>query len=55
MGGTDTRLWRYHGVPAYVYGVSPETMAAADGNVLIEDYLHVLRTHVLAGARYLTA
>jgi hypothetical protein len=28
-------------------------MAAADENVLVEDYLHILRTHVLAAARYL--
>ncbi len=53
LGATDTRLWRYAGVPAYVYGASPETMAAADENVLIEDYLHILKTHVLAAARYL--
>jgi succinyl-diaminopimelate desuccinylase len=53
LGATDTRLWRYNGVPAYVYGASPETMAAADENVLIEDYLHILKTHVLAAVRYL--
>lgn len=55
LGATDTRLWRYHGVPAYVYGASPETMAAADENVLVEDFLHILRTHVLAAVRYLNA
>ena len=53
LGATDTRLWRYNGVPAYVYGASPETMAAADENIRVEDYLHILRTHVLAAARYL--
>src|SRR5215475_11783928 len=53
LGATDTRLWRYNGVPAYVYGASPETLAAADENVLVEDYLHILRTHVLAAVRYL--
>jgi len=53
LGATDTRLWRYAGVPAYVYGASPETMAAADENVVIADYLHILKTHVLAAARYL--
>jgi len=53
LGATDTRLWRYNGVPAYVYGASPEPIAAADENVLVEDYLHILRTHVLAAARYL--
>jgi succinyl-diaminopimelate desuccinylase len=53
LGATDTRLWRYQGVPAYIYGASPETMAAADENVLIEDFLHILRTHVLSAVRYL--
>ncbi|MBV9785892.1 MAG: M20/M25/M40 family metallo-hydrolase [Acidisphaera sp.] len=53
LGGTDTRLWRYHGVPAYAYGPSPESMGGADENVLVEDYLHILRTHTLASARYL--
>jgi succinyl-diaminopimelate desuccinylase len=53
LGATDTRLWRYNGVPAYIYGASPETMAAADENVLVEDYLHILKTHVLSAARYL--
>jgi succinyl-diaminopimelate desuccinylase len=53
LGATDTRLWRYQGVPAYVYGASPESMAAADENVVIEDYLHILKTHVLAAVRYL--
>ena len=55
LGATDTRLWRYNGVPAYIYGASPETMAAADENGLIEDYLHILKTHVLAAVRYLQA
>jgi succinyl-diaminopimelate desuccinylase len=53
LGGTDTRLWRYHGVPAYVYGPSPETMGAADENIAVEDFRHILRTHTLAAARYL--
>lgn len=53
LGATDTRLWRYQGVPAYIYGASPETMAAADENVLIEDFLHILKTHVLSAVRYL--
>jgi succinyl-diaminopimelate desuccinylase len=55
LGGTDTRLWRYHGVPAYVYGPSPESMGAADENMAVEDFVHILRTHTLAAARYLNA
>lgn len=55
LGTTDTRLWRFAGVPAYVYGMSPETMAAANENVRIDEFLRLLRVHTLAAARYLTA
>ncbi len=55
LGTTDTRLWRFAGVPAYVYGHTPETMAAADENIEASEFLHVLRVHTLAAARYLMA
>jgi len=29
LGATDCKFWRYHGVPAYVFDVSPETMPYA--------------------------
>src|SRR5260370_3594714 len=41
LGATDTRLWRFAGVPAYVYGMTPKTMAAADENLELEEFLHV--------------
>jgi succinyl-diaminopimelate desuccinylase len=55
LGATDTRLWRSAGVPAYVYGMTPKTMAAADENIEVDEFLHVLRVHTLAAARYLMA
>ncbi|MEM9146391.1 MAG: M20/M25/M40 family metallo-hydrolase [Pseudomonadota bacterium] len=55
IGGTDARLWRYEGIPAYVYGPFPDGMGSFDEKVLIEDYLHVVRTHVLSAYDYLTA
>ena len=55
LGGTDTRLWRYHGVPAYIYGPSPASMGAADEHVAVDDFFHILRTHTLAAAQYLNA
>lgn len=55
LGGTDTRLWRYNGVPAYIYGPSPASMAAADEHIAVEDFFHILRTHTLAAAAYLNA
>jgi succinyl-diaminopimelate desuccinylase len=54
LGGTDARLWRLRGVPAYVYGPFPDTMGRPDENVPIEDYLHILRTHLLSAFDYLT-
>jgi succinyl-diaminopimelate desuccinylase len=55
LGGTDCRYWRMQGVPAYVYGVSPDGMGQPDESVSVDEYLHVLRTHVLAARRYLAA
>ncbi|KAE9379768.1 putative peptidase [Stipitochalara longipes BDJ] len=53
LGATDGKFWRYKGVPAYVFGVSPETMAARDESVSAEEFLAVVKTHVLAGWEYL--
>ena len=53
LGATDSKHWRQHGVPAYVYGCRPTNMAKADVQVEIEEYLHIVRTHVLAAATYL--
>ena len=54
LGGTDARLWRYIDVPAYVYGPFPANMGAADEYVEVEEYLHIVRTHVLSAYDYLT-
>jgi len=54
LGGTDARLWRKAGVPAYVYGPHPSGMGGADEHVSIDEYLHVLRTHLLSAYDYLT-
>jgi len=54
LGATDTKFWRYRGVPAYVFGVSPETMAAGvDERVSIDEFLTVVKTHALAVWEYL--
>lgn len=54
LGGTDARLWRYVGVPAYVYGPSPASMGGRDEFVEIEEFLHIVRTHALSAYDYLT-
>ncbi|QIE46716.1 M20 family metallopeptidase [Pseudohalocynthiibacter aestuariivivens] len=54
LGGTDARLWRHAGVPAYVYGPYPYGMGSHDEHVDIEEFLHVVRTHVLSAWDYLS-
>ena len=53
LGGTDARFWRRHGVPAYVYGPSPEGMGGPDEGVRVDEFLHVVRTHAISAWRYL--
>ncbi|KAN0114409.1 putative peptidase [Hyaloscypha variabilis] len=53
IGATDCKFWRYNRVPAYVFGVSPETMGVRDESVSVDEFLAVVRTHVLAGWEYL--
>lgn len=54
LGGTDTRLWRHAGVPAYIYGPYPHGMGSHDEHVDIEDFLHVVRTHAVSAWDYLS-
>ncbi|MGY6633096.1 MAG: M20/M25/M40 family metallo-hydrolase [Alkalilacustris sp.] len=54
LGGTDARLWRWRGIPAYVYGPFPHGMGSADEHVAIEELLHIVRSHVIAAYRYLS-
>lgn len=54
VGGTDARLWRYRDVPAYVYGPFPRGMGSWDEHVEIEEFLHIVRTHVLSAYDYLS-
>jgi succinyl-diaminopimelate desuccinylase len=53
LGGTDARLWRYKNIPAYVYGPSPSNIGSADEHVEVEEFLNILRTHVLSAFDYL--
>lgn len=55
LGATDCKHWRQNGVPSYVYGCRPTNMAKPDEYVEVEEFLHVVRTHALAAAAYLSA
>lgn len=53
IGATDSKFWRYEGVPAYSFGVSPKGQAARDERVEIEEFLDVVRMYVLSAWEYL--
>lgn len=53
LAATDARFWRLSGVPAYIYGCSPDRMGTYDEAVSIEEFLNVVRVHALAAAAYL--
>jgi succinyl-diaminopimelate desuccinylase len=55
LPGTDARLWRGRGIPAYVYGITPFNVAMADEYVDIEEVFHVLKVHTLSALDYLMA
>ena len=55
LGGTDARLWRFRDIPAYVYGPFPHGMGSADEHVDLEEFLHIVRVHVLSAYDYLMA
>jgi succinyl-diaminopimelate desuccinylase len=55
LGGSDSRYWRWEGVPAYLYGPSPVSMGRGDEHVTEVEFLAVLRVHLLSAYDYLQA
>lgn len=55
LPGTDARLWRGLGIPAYVYGITPFNVAMADEYVDIEEVFHVTKVHTLSALDFLIA
>ncbi|EED18565.1 acetylornithine deacetylase, putative [Talaromyces stipitatus ATCC 10500] len=53
MGATDCKHYRYAGVPAFVYGCSPATMASVNESASISEFLHVTKVHAGATWDYL--
>ena len=54
LGASDAKFWRRRNVPAFLYGCSPNNMAKPDEWVDVEEYLHIVRTHALAAAAFLS-
>ena len=55
LGGSDSRYWRWAGVPAYLYGPSPVSMGRGDEHVTEAEYKAVLQVHLLSAYDYLAA
>lgn len=53
VGGSDCRLWRQRGIPAYIFGTTPHNIAAPNEWTSIEDFLQVVRVHALSAAEFL--
>jgi succinyl-diaminopimelate desuccinylase len=54
MGGTDARLWRYEGIPAYVYGPYAKGMGSTDDYVGVDEFIDIVKVHVISAYDYLT-
>jgi succinyl-diaminopimelate desuccinylase len=54
LGATDAKHWRYKGVPAYSYGLSPEGMAGIDESVDLDDYINLVKILTLTAWDFLT-
>jgi succinyl-diaminopimelate desuccinylase len=52
-GATDARLWRLRGIPAVVYGPTPNGMGSADEFVSVVELMHVVKCHALSACDYL--
>jgi succinyl-diaminopimelate desuccinylase len=53
LGGTDAKHWRYAGIPAYTYGLSPVSMGATNERVSISEYCTLIHVYILAVQDYL--
>jgi succinyl-diaminopimelate desuccinylase len=53
LAGTDARLWRQRGVPAFTYGTTSTNVAMPDEHTDIEEWIGVVKTHALSALDYL--
>jgi len=54
LGGTDTRYWRWRGIPAFIIGPSPLSMGTDDEHVIIDEAIAVLKLQVMCAVDYLS-
>jgi acetylornithine deacetylase/succinyl-diaminopimelate desuccinylase family protein len=53
LGATDCKFWRYRDVPAYVFGPAPGRMAMTNESVPINEFMTVVKAHVVSAWEYL--
>lgn len=53
LGATDCNFWRYHHVPAFIFGPTPHNMAAPNESVDVGEFLAVIKTYALAAWEFL--
>ncbi|TRO60373.1 M20 family peptidase, partial [Candidatus Bathyarchaeota archaeon] len=54
LGGSDLKFWRSLGVPSYYYGPMNRGMGTVDEYIEAEEYLHIVKVHLLSAYDYLT-
>jgi succinyl-diaminopimelate desuccinylase len=54
LAGTDARLWRERGVPAFTYGTTATNVAMPDEHTDLAEWLNVVRIQALSALDYLT-
>lgn len=55
LGGSDLKFWRSRGVPSYYYGPMNHGMGTVDEYVEVEEFIHIVKVHLLSAYEYLTS
>ena len=53
LAGTDSRLWRQRGIPAFTYGTTATNVAMPDEHTDVEEWMGVVKTQALSALDYL--
>jgi len=54
LGGSDLKFWRSKGIPSYYYGPMNHGMGTVDEYVEVEEFIHIVKVHLLSAYEYLT-
>ena len=54
LGGSDLKFWRSKGIPSYYYGPMNHGMGTIDEYVEVEEFIHIVKVHLLSAYEYLT-